>query len=60
MQESQGWDTAFSKLVSALTAGNPPDVMLSLPALTMTMQSRGEIIPVDDIVESVNSKYHAC
>ena len=57
VQESQGWDTAFSKLVSALTAGNPPDVMLSLPALTMTMQSRGEIIPVDDIVESVNSKY---
>ena len=57
VQESQGWDTAFSKLVSALTAGNPPDVMLSLPALTMTMQSRGEIIPVDDIVESVNSNY---
>ena len=57
VQESQGWDTAFSKLVSALTAGNPPDVMLSLPALTMTMQSRGEIIPVDDIVENINTKY---
>ncbi|MEJ7639772.1 MAG: extracellular solute-binding protein [Singulisphaera sp.] len=46
-----------SKLVSALTAGNPPDVMLSLPALTMTLQSRGDIVPVDDIVESVNTKY---
>jgi multiple sugar transport system substrate-binding protein len=57
VQESQGWDTAFSKLVSALTAGNPPDVMLSLPALTMTMQSRGDIIPVDSIVESVNSQH---
>lgn len=57
VQESQGWDQAFSKLVSALTAGNPPDVMMSLPALTMTMQSRGDIIPVDDIVESVNAKY---
>ena len=56
-QETQGWDTAFAKLISALTAGNPPDVMLSLPALTMTMQSRGEIIPVDDIVQSIDGQY---
>ncbi len=56
-QETQGWDTAFTKLVSALTAGNPPDVMLSLPALTMTMQSREEIIPVDDIVQKIDGQY---
>lgn len=55
--EGQTWGSVFGKLSSALEAGNPPDFMFSLPAFTMTFQSRGALTDVSDIVSDIKKKH---
>ncbi|MDR9412056.1 MAG: extracellular solute-binding protein [Haloferacaceae archaeon] len=55
--QGQNWGSVFSKLTSALEAGNPPDFIFSLPAFTMDFQARGELVDVTDIVEDINSEH---
>ncbi|MFC7248884.1 ABC transporter substrate-binding protein [Halomicroarcula sp. GCM10025324] len=55
--EGQTWGSVFSKLTSAIEAGNPPDFMFSLPAFTMTFQSRGDLVDVSDIVSDLQEEH---
>jgi multiple sugar transport system substrate-binding protein len=55
--EGQTWGSVFSKLTSALEAGNEPDFMFSLPAFTMTFQSRGDLVDVSDLVSEIKSDH---
>lgn len=55
--QAQTWDDVFSKLTSALDAGNPPDFMFSLPAFTMTFQGRDQLVDVSDIVSDIKSEH---
>lgn len=57
VQEPQSWNKVFGKLTSALEAGNEPDFMFSLPAFTMTFQSRGDLVDVSDIVKDIDKKH---
>jgi multiple sugar transport system substrate-binding protein len=56
--QAQNWGSVFGKLTSALEAGNPPDFMFSLPAFTMTFQSRGVLSDVGDIVSDIKNKHN--
>lgn len=55
--QSQTWGSVFSKLTSALEAGNPPDFIFSLPAFTMNFQARGELVDVSDIVSDIKQEH---
>ncbi|TYL36172.1 hypothetical protein CV102_23815 [Natronococcus pandeyae] len=55
-QEPQNWDEVFGALTSALDAGEEPDFMFSLPAFTMTFQSRGDLVDVTDLVERIDDE----
>jgi multiple sugar transport system substrate-binding protein len=55
--EPQNWNEVFGKLTSALDAGNEPDFMFSLPAFTMTFQSRDALVDVSDIVDDIMSEH---
>lgn len=56
-QEPQNWDEVFGALTSALDAGAEPDFMFSLPAFTMTFQSRGDLVDVSDLVDRLDNEY---
>lgn len=56
--EPQSWNEVFGKLTSALDAGNEPDMMMSLPAFTMTFQARDALVDVGDIVENIASEHN--
>ncbi|MGE5552212.1 MAG: ABC transporter substrate-binding protein [Bacteroidota bacterium] len=51
------WGDAVTKALSAVSAGNPPDFMFSLPDLTLTMKQTGGIIPADEVVKAIDAKY---
>lgn len=55
--QAQTWGGVFGKLTSAIEAGDPPDFVFSLPAFTMTFQSRGELVDVTGIVEDIKSEH---
>lgn len=55
--QSQTWGEVFSKLTSALEAGNEPDFMFSLPAFTMQFQSRGHLVDLSDVVSDIQSEH---
>lgn len=55
--EPQNWNSVFGKLTSALEAGKEPDFMFSLPAFTMTFQSRGALVDVSDIVKDLKKNH---
>lgn len=56
-QEPQNWNSVFGKLTSALNAGNEPDFMFSLPAFTMTFQSRGDLVDVSSLVKKIDTAH---
>jgi len=51
------WGEAWSKTLSAIRAGNPPDFELSIPDLTLAAYLAEGIVPVDDIVKRIDEKY---
>lgn len=52
--ESVGWGALSSKLVTALSAGDPPDVTQLQPFMAASMQSKGLLEPIDDVIASLN------
>lgn len=56
-QEPQNWNSVFGKLTSALDSGNAPDFMFSLPAFTMTFQSRGDLVDVSSLVKEIDKEH---
>lgn len=56
-QEPQNWDDVFGALTSALGAGTEPDFMFSLPAFTMTFQSRGDLVDVTELLERLDDRH---
>jgi multiple sugar transport system substrate-binding protein len=56
-QAPQAWTEIYPKLYASIEAGNPPDILFSIPDLTMAMKLTGAITPVEDIVSEVDSKY---
>ena len=57
VQAPQTWGEIYPKLYAAIEAGNPPDILFSLPDLTMAMKLTGALTPVEDIVAKVDEKY---
>lgn len=57
VQAPQTWGEIYPKLYAAIEAGNPPDILFSLPDLTMAMKLTGALTPVEDIVEKVDGLY---
>jgi multiple sugar transport system substrate-binding protein len=57
VQAPQSWAEIYAKLYAAIEANNTPDVVFSIPDLTMAMKITGALQPVDDIVKDVDSKY---
>jgi len=56
-QAPQSWAEIYPKLYASIEAGSPPDVLFSIPDLTMAMKLTGAVIPVEEIVNEINSKY---
>jgi multiple sugar transport system substrate-binding protein len=56
-QAPQSWTEIYPKLYAAIEAGNPPDILFSIPDLTMAMKLTGAVTPVEDIVNEIDSKY---
>ncbi len=56
-QAPQSWAEIYPKLYASIEAGNPPDVLFSIPDLTMAMKLIGAVTPVEDIVDEIDSKY---
>lgn len=56
-QQPQSWAEIYAKLYAAIDAKNPPDILFSIPDLTMAMKLTGAVTPVEDIVNAIDSKY---
>jgi len=56
-QAPQSWGEIYPKLYASIEAGNPPDILFSIPDLTMAMKLTGAVTPVEDIVSEIESKY---
>ena len=56
-QEVVLWGEAWTKTIAAIRAGTTPDFELSIPDLTLAAYRAGGIVPVDDIVRSIDEKY---
>lgn len=50
--EQYGWDDYWSTLTTGLVAGNAPDVFTSHLSYYPELASRGQLLPIDDVVES--------
>jgi multiple sugar transport system substrate-binding protein len=56
-QAPQSWAEIYAKLYAAVEAGNPPDILFSIPDMTMAMKLTGAVTPVEDIVNEIDAKY---
>lgn len=52
--ESIAWGALSSKLVTALAAGAPPDIAHVQPFMVSSLQSKGQLEPLDDLIDSLN------
>lgn len=57
VQETMTWDEQYVKLMSAIEAGNPPDITWGTEDTAVTLLEAGAIQPVTDIVEDLDAKY---
>ena len=57
IQQVVPWGDAWTKTLAAIEAGTTPDFQFSLPELTITAYEANAIIPVDDIIQELDSKY---
>lgn len=57
VQETMTWDEQFVKIMSALEAGNVPDLLWGTEGTAVTLQDTGKILPVTDIVEAIDKQY---
>ena len=56
-QEVVGWGDAWTKTLAAIKSGTTPDFEFDLPDFNLSAYMAGGIIPVDDIIQDLNSKY---
>jgi len=57
IQQVVPWGDAWTKTLAAIEAGTTPDFQFSIPELTITAYEANAIIPVDDIIQEIDSKY---
>jgi len=57
VQQIVPWGDAWTKTLAAINAGTTPDFQFSIPELTITAYQTNAIIPVDDIIREIDSKY---
>lgn len=57
IQQVVPWGDAWTKTLAAIEAGTTPDFQFSIPELTITAYQANAIIPVDDIIQEIDSKY---
>ncbi len=57
IQNTMTWDEQFVKLMSAVKAGNPPELLWGTDQTTVTMAATGALVPVTDIVKALDSQY---
>lgn len=57
IQETMNWDEQFVKIMSSVEAGNMPDILWGTEATLVTMESTGRLVPVTDIVETLDKQY---
>lgn len=51
------WGDSITKVLSALSANNPPDFIFSYPIHTIMLYKTDSIMPVDDLVKEINDKH---
>lgn len=56
-QQPVSWADAYTKLTSAISAGTPPELAMTIPDFTVTMKQTGALQPVDDIVEELDKTH---
>lgn len=56
-QEVQNWGDAYQKTLSAVQAGNQPDVQFAIPDFTTTVKATGAVQPVTDLVKELDDKH---
>ena len=57
IQAPQSWAEIYAKLYASIEAKNPPDILFSIPDMTMAMKLTGAVTPVEDIVNEIDAKY---
>lgn len=57
-QQVVSWGDAYEKTISAIKSGTTPDFQFDLPDLNLTAYQANGIIPVDDVVASIDEKYN--
>jgi multiple sugar transport system substrate-binding protein len=55
--QAYSWVDVKPKMLAAINAGTPPDMMQTLPDFTVAVLETEAIQPVDDIVEALDAKY---
>lgn len=53
----QSWDDAYTKVPSAIQAGNGPDILQSIPDFCSVIYDMKVVQDVSDMVEELNEKY---
>ena len=53
VQEGIAWGDLGPKLVTAIVAGNPPDIAQIQPYMWRSLQKKGLIAPIDDVIKHV-------
>lgn len=56
--QANDWSEAYEKLSAALSTGNAPEMVYTIPDYTITMRQTGGIYPVDDIFEGLDAQHH--
>jgi multiple sugar transport system substrate-binding protein len=57
VQETMTWGEQFVKLMSAIEAGNPPDITWGTEGTAVTLLEAGAIVPMTEIVEEIDGMY---
>jgi multiple sugar transport system substrate-binding protein len=52
-----GWEEVYPKFLSAIQAGNPPDIEFAIPTLAMAAYNAGGLAPVDDLVKRLDKEH---
>jgi multiple sugar transport system substrate-binding protein len=53
IQEGVGWAGLGTKLYTSIAAGNPPDISHIQPYHYRSLQTKGEIVPLDDVYKHI-------
>ena len=56
-QEPQSWGEVYAKAPAAMSAGNGPDLLFTIPDFTTVMKGIDAVVPVDDLVKELDAKH---